>query len=101
MSTEPRQAQGTTGVIHIVRHNLGGRQSLVSEFLVSFGGKKDGVGAFLLGRATGFDALTALLRTVGASPADVETALQVLTAEPHHEIQHITLTQDLIRKLGL
>ena len=54
--------------------------------MVSFGGKKDGMGAFYLGRTAGFDPLTALLRKLGVKPADIETALQVLTAQPHHEI---------------
>jgi hypothetical protein len=65
MPAEPRQPQGTTGVIHIVRQNRSGNQSRASEFLVSFGGKKDGVGAFWLGRATSFDPPTAMLRKLG------------------------------------
>jgi hypothetical protein len=69
--------------------------------LVSFGGKKDGMGAFYLGRAAGFDPLTALLRKLGVKPADIETALQVLTAQPRHEIPDVILTQSLIRELGL
>lgn len=48
--------------------------------MVSFGGKKDAVGAFYLGRASGFDSLVTLLRKVGVSPPDVEMALQALTA---------------------
>ena len=72
-----------------------------SVFLVSFGGKKDGVGAFSLGKATGYDALASLLNTVGIQSADVEMALQVLAAQPHHEIPNVTLTRDLIRKLDL
>jgi hypothetical protein len=31
----------------------------------------------------------------------MRTALQVLMAEPHHKIPDVTLTQDLIRELGL
>jgi hypothetical protein len=72
-----------------------------SEYLVSFGGHKDGVGAFYLGRASGFDPLTALLRKLRVQPADMETAFQVLTAQPHHEIPNVILTQSLIRELGL
>lgn len=101
MSTEPRQPQGTTGVIHIDSQRPSFGQSRASEFLVSFGGKKDGMGAFYLGRAAGFDPLTALLRKLGVKPADIETALQVLTAQPHHEIPDVILTQSLIRELGL
>jgi hypothetical protein len=69
--------------------------------LVSFGGKKDAIGAFSLGRAIGFDSLTTLLRKVGVSPANVEMALQVLSAHAHHEIPDVTLTLGLIRELGL
>ena len=101
MSTEPRQSQGTTGVIHIDSRHPSFGQSSASEFLVSFGGKKDGMGAFYLGRAAGFDPLTALLRKLGVKPADIETALQVLTAQTHHEIPDVILTQSLIRELGL
>ena len=70
-------------------------------FLVSFGGKKDGVGAFSLGKARGYDALAALLEKVGVQPADVDMALQSLSAQPHHEIQNVSLTQEVIRKLAL
>src|ERR1700730_6688038 len=90
MPAAPRQPQGTTGLIHIVRENRSGGQSRASEFMVSFGGKKDGVGAFWLGRAVGFDHLVALLRKLGVSPAEVETALQVLMAEPHHDPERDT-----------
>ena len=91
---------GTMGVVHIVRENPGNTRS-PSGFSVSFGGKKDGVGAFSLGKATGYDALASLLDKLGVQPADVEMALQVLAAQPHHEIPNVTLTRDLIRKLGL
>ena len=101
MSTEPRQPQGTTGVIHIDSQRPSFGQSRASEFLVSFGGKKDGMGAFYLGRAAGFDPLTALLRKLGISSSDVDKALQVLLAQPHHEVPNVTLTQALIRELGL
>jgi hypothetical protein len=72
-----------------------------AEFLVSFGGAKDGAGAFYLGRATGFDPLTALLRKLGLSSSVVRTALRVLMAEPRHQIPGVTLTLDMIRELGL
>jgi hypothetical protein len=89
------------GVIHIVRQNPSDDQSIRPVFLVSFGGAKQGVGAFSLGRATGFDSLTALLQKLGVSSVEVETALQVLVADPHHESPNVTLTQALIRELGL
>jgi hypothetical protein len=101
MPTEPRQPQGTPGIVRIDNENHGSGLSGPSEFLVSFGGKKDAVGAFYLGRASGFDSLVTLLRKVGVSSPDVEMALQVLTAHGHHEIPDVTLTPGLIRELGL
>ncbi len=58
---------GAKGVIHIECRKHAGEPS---EYLVSFGGHKDGVGAFYLGKASGFDSLTSLLRKLGVpSPA--------------------------------
>ena len=48
---------GTTGILHIECRKHSGEPS---EYLVSFGGDKDSVGAFYLGRASGFDPLTTL-----------------------------------------
>ena len=89
------------GVVHIDTQTRSRGLPGPSVFLVSFGGKKDGVGAFYLGKATGYDALASLLDKVGVQPADVEMALRVLAAQPHHEIPDVALTRDLIRKLGL
>jgi len=69
--------------------------------LVSFGGHRDGVGAFYIGRASGFDPLTALLRKLGVLGPAIRTALQVLMAEPHHKIPNVILTPATIRELGL
>ena len=83
MATEPtRQPQGTPGVIHIVRQSLSAdpRPGLLGQFRWQEG---DGVGAFYLGKATGYDALAALLEkvtfslsvTVGTTaPGDPERA---------------------------
>ena len=101
MASEPtRQPQGTPGVVHIVRQSPS-RLTPASVFLVSSGGKMDGVGAFYLGKASGYDVLAALLEKVGVQPADVDIAFQLLSAQPHHEIHNVPLTQDVIRKLGL
>jgi hypothetical protein len=90
------EALGTTGVIHIdCRKHLGEP----SEYLLSFGGNRDGVGAFYLGKA--IDPLTAFLRNLGVRDPATRTALQVLMAEPHHKIQNVTLTRVHIRELGL
>ena len=99
-STPPEPPQGTTGVVHIVRDGPSNGRS-PSSFSVSFGGKKDRVGAFALGRASGLDPLASLLQKIGVLPADVETALQVLAGQSHHEIADVTLTLATIRELGL
>jgi len=88
--------QGTIGVIHIECRKHAGEPS---EYLVSFGGNSSGV--FYLGRASGFDPLTALLRRIGVPGPALRTALQVLEAEPHHKIPNMTLTRDHFRELGL
>jgi hypothetical protein len=71
-----------------------------SVFLVSFGGKKDGVGAFYIGRASGFDAFSAFLLRLGVARDEVDTALQALAAQPHHQIPNVTLTKAFLRTLG-
>jgi hypothetical protein len=58
-------------------------------------------GAFALGRDSGLDPLAALLQKIGVLPADVETTLQVLAGQSHHEIANVTLTQAMIHDLGL
>jgi hypothetical protein len=98
MSTEPRQPPGTRGTIYIECQY---HSDTPSEFLISFGGTKDGVGAFYLGRATSFDSLTQLLSKLGLSSSVVRTAVQVLTAEPRHQIPNVILTMAMIRELGL
>ena len=87
---------GTKGVIHIECRKHAGEPS---EYLISFGGDTDGV--FFLGKASGFDPLTAFLRKLGIPASSMRTALQVLMAEPHHKIPNVTLTQDHFRELGL
>ena len=98
MSTESRQPPGTRGIIYIECEY---HPDTPSEFLVSFGGTKDGVGAFYLGRATSFDSLTPLLEKLGLSSRVIRTALQVLAAEPRHQISDVILTMAMIRELGL
>src|SRR6266571_3645559 len=89
---------GAKGVIHIECRKHAGEPS---EYLVSFGGHKDGVGAFYLGKASGFDSLTSLLRKLGVPSPAMRTALQVLMAEPHHKIPNVTLTSEHFCELGL
>jgi hypothetical protein len=100
MTTESQQPQqGTTGVIHILCESPS-RRMPVSAFSVSFGGKKDGVGAFSVGRASGLDALSSVLLQLGVSQDDVDMALQVLAVQPHHQIPNVTVTKAFLRTLG-
>jgi hypothetical protein len=91
-------APGTPGVLYVECRKHAGEPS---EYLLSFGGDKDGVGVFYLAQATGFDPLTALLRKLGVSGSDIAIALQVLMAEPRHKIPNVLLTQAMLRDLGL
>jgi len=88
----------TPGVLYIECRKHAGEPS---EYLLSFGGDKDGVGAFHLAKATGFDSLTALLRKLGVTDPEIATALRVLMAEPSHKIPNVLLTQAMLRDLGL
>ena len=71
------------------------------EYSITFGGAKDDVGAVILARSKGFDALTALLRKLPISPAEIETAIRVLTSQPSYASSDVPLTRQLLRSLGL
>jgi len=86
------------GVLHIECRKRGDEPS---EYVLSFGGDKDGVGAFYLAKATGFDPLTALLRKLGVPGPNTAIALKVLMAEPRHNIPNLLLTGAMLRELGL
>jgi hypothetical protein len=99
MSDGPRRAHPPTpGVLYIECRKRAGEPS---EYLLSFGGDKDGVGVFYLAQVTGFDPLTALLRKLGVPESDIAIALHVLMAEPCHKIPNVLLTQAMLRDLGL
>jgi hypothetical protein len=99
MRAGPRRAHPPIpGVLYIECRKRAGEPS---EYLLSFGGDKDGVGAFYVANATGFDPLTALLRKLGVPGSDIAISLQVLTAEPRHKIPNVLLTQAMLRDLGL
>jgi hypothetical protein len=102
-STSPQEPEGTIGVIHIAREASSGALSRfpVYQYVLSFGGTEDGVGAFNLGRAFGLDDLVKQLRKVGLSQSEIDTALQVLAAQAHHKIPDVKLTKTLIHKFGL
>ena len=88
----------TPGVLYIECRKRTGEPS---EYLLSFGGDKDGVGVFYLAKVGGFDPLTALLRKLGVTAPEIETAVQVLMGESSHKIPNVLLTQAMLRDLGL
>ena len=99
MSAGPRRAHPPTpGVLYIESRKRAGEPF---EYLLSFGGDKDGVGVFYLAKVAGFDPLTALLRKLDVPAPVIETALQVLVAESSHKIPNVLLTQATLRDLGL
>jgi len=93
--------QEKTTVVRIDRPDRPGIDLGTVEYLVTFGGAKDDVGAVIVARPNGFDALTALLRKLPIFPAQVEIAIRVLTSQPSHAIQDVTLTRALLRSLAI
>ncbi len=95
-----RFEEGST-VIRIDRPDGPGIDLTTVEYLVTFGGAKDGVGAIIVANPIGFDALTALLRKLPVHPAEIETAIRVLRSQPNHLIHDVNLTKHLLLSLGL
>jgi hypothetical protein len=91
----------TPGVVHIVRPDGLAVQLTTTEFSVSFGGHKDGLGTIELGKPKDIEALTSLLRKMQIPPTEIEIACRVLTTEPHHEIPNVILRRGIFRQLGL
>src|SRR5437660_8226415 len=91
--------QERTTVVRIDRPDRPGIDLGTVEYLVTFGGAKDDVGAVIVARTQGFDARTALLRKLPIFPAQVEIAIRGLTAQPSHAIQDVTLTKAPLRRL--
>lgn len=90
----------TTGMIRIVRQTRAGDLSRPYDFLISFGGEKDSVGAFYVGRAFGIDDLIRLLPKVGVSQSEIDAALEILKAHSHYDIPNVSLTKRFLRTLG-
>ncbi len=88
-------------VVRIDRSDSPGIDLSTVEYSVTFGGAKDDVGAVIVAKPKGFDALTALLRKLPMATADIETAIRVLTSQPRHMIPDVTVTRELLRSLGL
>jgi hypothetical protein len=82
-----------SSIVRIDRPDGPGIDLRTVEYLVTFGGAKDDVGAVIVAKAKGFDALTALLRKLPISPADIETAIRILRSQPSHAIHDVILAQ--------
>ena len=87
-------------MVRIVRQTRAGDPSRAYDFLISFGGERDSVGAFYVGRAFGIDDLIRLLPQVGVPRSEIDRALAVLMARSQHEIPNVKLTKSFLRSLG-
>jgi hypothetical protein len=97
----PEHSVKTLTHLHIDRVDGDGINPPTAEYVVSFGGAKDGVGTVVLAKPQGFDALVVLLRGLSIAHAEIETACQVLTEQAHHEISDVTLTPAVLRRFRL
>ncbi len=95
MTTLPsRQSPGGVVAIHIDRIDRPVVDPSSTAYSLSFG-------AILLGRVEGLDALRNVLQRLQVTSFAIETACQVLTERPHHDISDVTLTPALIREVGM
>jgi len=86
--------------LQIVREDGDGIDPQTAEYSLSFGGSTDRLGTVLLGRPQGLGAVIVLLRSLGIAQAEIGTACQVLTDQPHHTIQDVTLTPAVLRRFS-
>jgi hypothetical protein len=101
MARTPQHSVKTLTPLHIDRVDGDGINPPTAEYVVSFGGAKDGVGTVVLAKPQGFDALVVLLRGLSIAHAEIGTACQVLTEQAHHEISDVTLTPAVLRRFLL
>ena len=67
----------------------------------ALGGTKDAVGTVLLGRPKGLSALVALLRGLEVPGAEIEAACRALTEQLHYEVERVSVTPAILRRLRL
>jgi hypothetical protein len=96
-----RQIREGLGVLRINRLDGPGVDPNTTEYSVSFRGTVDPVGAILLARVEGLDALRELLQKLKVDPPASETARKALAERADHEISSVMLTPAMIRELGL
>src|ERR1700730_9924472 len=95
-----RFEEGST-IIRVDRDDRPGIDLASVEYLVTFGGAKDGVGAVIIAKPKGFDALVTLLRKLPIPAPEIAAAVRILTFQPSHQIADVVLTKPLLRTLGL
>ena len=99
MTTPPsRESPGGIVVIRIER--LPGADPTAATYAVNFIAEA-AMGAVLLGRVQGLDALRGLLRKLSMTGPAVMTVCEIMTERPFHEIHGVNLTPSMIRELGL
>ncbi len=96
-----QRSGGPSGVLHIVREVRPADPYHSYDFVVSFGGYKDPVGAIVVGKAVGPRELVALLQKLGVSDRAARLAAKELLVQHHHVISGMTLTTDRLRQLGV
>jgi len=92
------ESPGGTVVVRIDR--FPNRVPNSAIYAVTFAAKA-AMGAVLLSRVQGLDALRVLLRKLNLTGAAAETACAILTERQFHEIDGVTLTPRLIRELSV
>jgi hypothetical protein len=99
MAGTPRQSR-TTGVLHIARLAREGDRERPFDYLISFGGSKDPVGAYTIAKALGTEDLVRQLQNLGVSADGAEMAAKALADQPQHRILGVSLTRDQLQRLA-
>jgi len=99
MAGTPRQPY-ITGVVHVVRVARPGDRIRPFNYLISFGGSAEPIGAVHLGKALGTEDLVNQLKKVGVSENQAEAAAQGLAVQEQYEIPDVTLTRGQVYRLG-
>ena len=99
MTTAPsRESPGGRVTLHIDHFPAVDANSVT--YSISFN-VKTAMGAVLLGRVQGLDALRGVLQKLKLNSLAVEAACSTMTHHACHEIPDVDLTPSLIRELGL
>jgi hypothetical protein len=97
--TTPPSRESSGGIVVVRIERLTGADPNSATYSVSFT-PAAAMGAVLLGRVQGLDALRGLLRKLNMSGPAVDTTCSTLTDRPFHEIHGVNITPSMIRELG-